>query len=39
MGPSMLLRQWMQPARPRNYSVKIYLDEIDNIGNYESILP
>ena len=39
MGPAMLLRQWTHKARPRRYSVKIYLDEIDNIGNYESILP
>ena len=37
-GPAIPLRQWMQPARPRSYSVKIYLDEIDNLVNYESIL-
>ena len=39
MGPAMPLRQWMQPARPRSYSVKIYIYKIDHIGNYESIFP
>ena len=38
-GPAMPLRQWIQPARPRHYPVKIYLDEIDNLGNYSSIFP
>ena len=37
-GPAMLLRQWIQPVIPQHYSVKIYLDEIDKLGNYESIL-
>ena len=39
MGMAILLRQWMHPARPGSYSVKIYLDKIDNLGNYESIFP
>ena len=36
-GTAMPLIQWVHTARPRPYSVKIYLDEIDNLGNYESI--
>ena len=35
----LTLRQWMQTARPQCYSVKIYLDEIDKLENYESIFP
>ena len=38
-GLPMPLRQWIQTSRLRHYSVKIYLDKIDNIGNYESIFP
>ena len=38
-GPDWPLRQWMQTARPQCYSVKIYLDEIDKLENYESIFP
>ena len=38
-GPVMPLRQWTQTDRPRRYLVKIYLDKIDKLGNYESILP
>ena len=38
-GTAMPSIQWMQTERHRSYSVKIYLDEIDNLGNYESILP
>ena len=37
--PEMPFRQWMQTVRPRRYSGKIYLDEIDNVENYESISP
>ena len=36
--PAIPLIPWMQTARHRRYSVKIYLDEIDNLGNYEYIL-
>ena len=39
MGPAMLSRKWMKKARPLRYSVNIYLDEIDKLGNYESIFP
>ena len=38
-GPAMPSIQWMQTERHRSYSVKIYLDEIYNLGNYESIFP
>ena len=37
-GPAMPLIKWMQPAKPRRYSVQTYLDEIDKLGDYESIL-
>ena len=39
MGMAMPLRQWMQAARPWSYSVKMYLDDKDKLGNYESIFP
>ena len=35
----MPLRQWMQTEVLRRNSVNIYLDEIDILVNYESILP
>ena len=38
-GPAMPLRQYIQTARPWRYPVKIYVDEIHNLGSYESILP